>query len=115
MEDEPIVVITPHRRVKQRDLMNRLVKIVDATINQHDEYGEYIVAYYVEGESLSSFVVAGKQPMNRVKQLLRRNLFPVTARFRMIENPYDNTRKMWRMSVIEHHNEGTNNGTDEKA
>lgn len=103
-ENEPIAAILPHRRVKQRDLLDRLIKIVDATVNQHDDYGEYTVAYYIEGETLSSFVVAGKQPMNRIKQLLRRNLFPVTVRMRMIENPYDTTRKMWRMSVLEHHN-----------
>lgn len=104
MEDEPVATVPNYRRIKQRDLINRLVKIVDATINQHDEYGEYTVAYYEEGPSLSSFVVAGKQPINRIKQLLVRDLFPVTVRFKMIPNPYDTTRSMWRMSVVEHHN-----------
>lgn len=107
MEDEIVASIPTYRRIKQRDLIGRLVKLVDATVNHHDDYGEYVVAYYEEGPSLSSFVVAGKQPINRVKQLLVRDLFPVTVRMKMITNPYDTTRQMWRMAVIEHHNNKT--------
>lgn len=107
MEDEIVASIPTYRRIKQRDLVGRLVKIVDATVNHHDDYGEYVVAYYEEGASLSSFVVAGKQPINQIKQLLVRDLFPVTVRMKMIVNPYDSTRQMWRMAVVEHHNSKT--------